>query len=99
MTVQLDDTGKAGREALETLRQMLFDEEITDSARVSAAKALLDRYSPLDDDERKRRESEERNAALIEARGLLIELAVAKSASLLGADEVAEAGTSEPTDA
>lgn len=69
-----DPSYAAGLEALEILRLMIQDEETTPAARVSAAKALLDRFAPKEDAERKRREAEERNAAIAEARCLLAEL-------------------------
>lgn len=99
MNPTTDDAAKVGQEALEMLRLMLLDDEIAPAARVSAAKVLLDRFSPQDDNETKRREAEERAAALIEARGLLIEITAAKYAGLYGEDALVEAGASEPTDA
>src|SRR5580704_15319231 len=72
------DPGQAaGQEALDILRLMIADEEVTASARVAAAKTLLDRFAPKEDAELKRREAEERAAALAEARCLLAELAAA----------------------
>lgn len=79
------DPGQAaGLEALEILRLMILDDSITAPARVSAAKALLDRFAPKDDIELKRREAEERAAAIAEARCLLAELTAAESP---GADQ------------
>ena len=74
----------AGHEALEILRLMMQDGEASDASRVSAAKALLDRFTPKDDVERKRRDEDERQAAIAEARCLLAELAAAEP---VGADE------------
>jgi hypothetical protein len=82
MTTDISATGRAGEEALETLRLMLLDDEITDASRVSAAKALLDRFLPKEDAELKRREAEERASAIAEARCLLAELAAAKLVGL-----------------
>jgi hypothetical protein len=77
-----DVTGHAGKEALEFLRLVLIDDEKVELARVSAAKALLDRFMPKEDAEVKRREAEERADALAEARCLLAEFAAAKSAGV-----------------
>jgi len=79
-----DSIQTAGLEALEILRLMLQDGDVTAAARVSAAKALLDRFTPKDDVELKRREAEERASAIAEARCLLAELAAAEP---LGADQ------------
>jgi hypothetical protein len=91
------DTGQAaGLEALETLRLMIADEDVTAAARVSAAKALLDRFSPKEDAELKRREAEERENAIADARHLLAALAAAEPARADEPDAVAansEAGT------
>jgi hypothetical protein len=73
-----DPAQAAGLEALEILRLMILDDSITAPARVSAAKALLDRFAPKDDLELKRREAEERASAIAEARCLLAELAAAE---------------------
>ena len=80
MTEPHDPTQTAGLEALELLRQMLIDDDASDASRVSAAKTLLERFSPKDDAELKRREAEERAAAIAEARYLLAELAAAQPA-------------------
>lgn len=78
MTRSIDDAARtAGLEALEILRLMIGDENVTATARVSAAKTLLDRFAPKEDAEEKQREAEERDAALAEARCLLAELAAA----------------------
>lgn len=75
-----DLTQIAGLEALEILRLMILDDNVTAAARVSAAKTLLDRYTPKEDAEQKQREAEERDAAIAEARCLLAELAAAQPA-------------------
>lgn len=80
MTTFDHQTQAAGLEALEILRLMILDDTTSPAARVAAAKALLDRYTPKEDAERQRRESEERDAALAEARCLLAELAAAQPA-------------------
>ena len=77
MTDTHDPTHAAGLEALEILRLMILNDDTTPAARVSAAKALLDRFTPKEDVELKRREAEERAAAIAEARCLLAELAAA----------------------
>ncbi len=74
-----DPNALIGREAIEALRLILLDEDSNGSSRVAAAKTLLDRFMPKDDVELKRREAEERAAALAEARCLLAEFALAKS--------------------
>lgn len=50
----------------------------SDTSRIQAAKLLLDRIVPKEDDEAKRNEVAERDAALATARGLLAEFAVIK---------------------
>jgi hypothetical protein len=80
MPEPLDPSHIAGREALEILRLMIVDENVTAAARVAAAKALLDRFTPKEDAELKRREAEERAAAIAEARCLLAELAAREPA-------------------
>ena len=77
-----DDIHAAGKEALETLRLMLMDEEVSDSARASAAKTLLERFMPKESEEERKRKAEERNAAIAEAKGILAEFTLAKSAGL-----------------
>ena len=54
----------------------------SDTARIAAAKILLERLSPKEDDEAQKREAEEREVALAEARGLLAEFAALRLASL-----------------
>ena len=64
---------------------MLYDTMMaseSDTARIQAAKVLLERIAPIEDDDARRREAEERAAAIADARCLLAELAVAKSAGL-----------------
>ena len=86
MTETYDPAQAAGLEALEILRLMITDDTVTAPARVSAAKALLDRFAPKDDSDLKRREAEERATAIAEARCLLAELA---AATPVGADQPA----------
>ncbi len=74
-----DPTQAAGQEALEILRLMITDDDVSDASRVSAAKTLLERFMPKDDAELERREADERTAAIAEARCLLAELAAAAS--------------------
>jgi hypothetical protein len=99
-----DPATAAGREALDVLRLMLEDPDVTDASRVSAAKALLDRFAPKDDAELKRREAEERAAAIAEARCLLAELAELAAAAAARADappalvEDGAAGATDSTD-
>lgn len=80
MTNTTDPAYAAGLEALDILRLMISDENVTAAARVAAAKALLDRFTPKEDAELKRREAEERATAIAEARCLLAELAAAHTA-------------------
>jgi hypothetical protein len=88
----------AGQEALEFLRLVLVDDEKVEPARVSAARALLDRFTPKEDAERKRHEAEERAAALAEAQCLLAEFAIAKSAGIHQPPALDQSGPAEPTD-
>jgi hypothetical protein len=92
-------TSNAGHEALDTLRLMLMDEEITDASRVSAAKALLDRFLPKEDTEREQREADERAAAVAEAKCLMAEFAAAKSVGFYPSVALAEKRAPEPADA
>mgnify|MGYP001551035848 CR=1 FL=1 len=97
-----DPAAAAAREALDVLRLMIEDVEVTDAARVSAAKALLDRFAPKDDAELKRREAEERAAAIADARCLLAELAelaAARTAVGDAPDALAEDGAAAAADA
>ncbi len=86
-------------EALDTLRLLLMDEDATDSSRVAAAKVLLERMSPVEDEDAKRREAEERHDALAEARCLLAEFAFAKSAGFLEPPALDQNRAAESTDA
>lgn len=83
---------------LEALLDLLHHSE-SDSARIAAAKILLERMAPAEDDEHQRREAEERDAAIAEARCLLAEFAAAKSAGLYEPAALAEISTPEPADA
>jgi hypothetical protein len=85
----------AGEEALVTLRHMIADETVPPAARVSAAKALLDRFTPKEDAELKRREAEERDNAIAEARCLLVELAARASAGFNEPPALAEDGATK----
>ena len=87
-----DPTQTAGVEALEILRLMIMDDDVTDASRVAAARALLDRFTPKEDAELKRREAEEREAAIAEARCLLAELAAALPPRAEQPDALAENG-------
>jgi len=79
-------------EVLATLRGVMESSE-SDSARIQAAKILLERLRPKEDnDELKRQEAEERDAALAEAHGLLAEFAAIKLASLHKADDLDQRG-------
>ena len=60
----------------------------SDTARIQAAKILLERLAPKEDDEARKREAEEREAALAEARGLLAEFAALRLAGLCQQGEV-----------
>ena len=101
MTETSDTTQAAGLEALEILRLMIQDHETSPAARVSAAKTLLDRYTPKEDVELKRREAEERASAIAEARCLMAELAAAEPAGLhepIALAANSEVGTDHATD-
>lgn len=63
----------------------------SDTARIQAAKILLERLAPKEDDEAKKHEAEERDRALAEARGLLAEFAALKLASLRQPDTLDQA--------
>jgi hypothetical protein len=68
----------------------------SDTARIQAAKILLERIAPKEDDEAKRNEAVERDAALAEARGLLAEFAALKLANFRlsrALDQAGEAAT------
>ncbi|MDR3424394.1 MAG: hypothetical protein P4M13_04860 [Alphaproteobacteria bacterium] len=71
----------------------------SDTARISAAKILLDRLAPKkEDDEAKRNEAAERDRALAEARALLADLAVIKLAHYRLSLTLAQAGEAAATD-
>ncbi|MDE1901672.1 MAG: hypothetical protein KGI37_08525 [Alphaproteobacteria bacterium] len=64
----------------------------SDTSRIQAAKILLERLAPKEDDETRRREADERRAALDDARGLLAEFAAVRLAGLCEPDALAESG-------
>ena len=66
-------------DVLTTLRDLMQASE-SDTARIAAAKILLERLAPKQDDEAQKHEAEERDRALAEARGLLAEFAALKLA-------------------
>jgi hypothetical protein len=68
-------------QVLETLQGLMKASE-SDTARIQAAKILLERLAPKKDDEAQKHEAAERDAALTEARGLLAEFAALKLAVL-----------------
>ena len=68
-------------QVLATLHDVLQSSE-SDTARIQAAKILLERLAPKEDDEARKREAEERDTALATARGLLAEFAALKLAML-----------------
>jgi len=72
------------KELVQVARRMLnvVDVSESDPARVSAAKLILDRFAPKEDLEQKRREAEEANDAIIEAKGILAEFAASRIAGL-----------------
>jgi hypothetical protein len=78
-------------EAVNALREALHDNEVTASS-VAAAKALLKQFAPPKTDEEQKNETEERERALTEARGLLTEIADLKLAFFRLQNEVAKAG-------
>jgi hypothetical protein len=61
-------------QVLATLHELMNASE-SDTARIQAAKILLERIAPKKDDEAQKHEAAERDAALTEARGLLTEFA------------------------
>ena len=83
-------------QVLTTLRDLMQSSE-SDTARISAAKILLERLAPKEDDEAKKREAEERDVALAQARGLLAEFAALKLAGLREPGKLDPAGAA-PTD-
>lgn len=85
-------------EALAAL-QFAMQASDSDTARIQAAKILLDRIAPKKNDEEQKHEADERDAALAEARGLLAEFAALKFAILRQSRALAqagEAGTNHP---
>ena len=80
-------------QVLATLHDLMQSSE-SDTARIQAAKILLERLAPKDDDEAQKREAEERDIALAEARGLLAEFAALKLAGLCQPGAVDHAGAS-----
>lgn len=64
-------------DVLATLLALMQDSD-SDSVRIAAAKVLLERLSPKEEDDIRQREAEERQAAIAEARCLLAELAAAR---------------------
>lgn len=68
-------------DVLATLHE-LMQASGSDTARIAAAKILLERLSPKEDDEARKREAEERETAVAEAKGLLAEFAALRLASL-----------------
>lgn len=88
----------SAEQALETLREIMLCAE-SETARLNAAKVLLERLAPKEDDESKKREAEEREAALAEARGFLAEFAALRLASLHEPRAVDQPGEAAATDA
>jgi hypothetical protein len=74
---------RAFEQTLAELFNLMLHSE-SDATRLGAAKALLERFAPREDDELRRREAEERAAAIAETRCLLAELAATR---LAGADQ------------
>jgi hypothetical protein len=85
-------------QVLATLHELMSSSG-SDTARIQAAKILLERLSPRESDEATKREQEEFEQALGEARGLLAEFAALKLAGLCQPVEMDQTGASEPTDA
>lgn len=85
-------------QALQTLREIMLAAE-SETARLNAAKALLERLAPKEDEESRKREAEEREAALAEARGFLAEFAALKLAGLHEPSAVDQPGEASATDA
>jgi hypothetical protein len=78
-------------DVLATLSDVLLSSD-SDTARIAAAKVLLERLSPKEDDEAKKHEADERDAALAQARGLLAEFAALKLAVFRQQGELDSAG-------
>ena len=75
--------------ALDALQEVVIGSE-SDAARISAAKILLERFAPKEDDDARKQEAEERDAAIAEARGLLAEFAAVKLAFIHLQNEMAD---------
>jgi hypothetical protein len=85
-------------QVLATLHE-LMQASASDTARIQAAKILLERLAPKEDDEATKRAAEERDIALAEARGLLAEFAALKLAMLRqpgAVDQASEAPADNP---
>ena len=85
-------------QVLATLHDLMQGSE-SDTARIAAAKILLERLSPKEDDETNKRAAEERDCALAEARGLLAEFAALKLAGLCEPGALDQAGATEANNA
>ncbi|HEU0117879.1 MAG TPA: hypothetical protein VFR09_04525 [Alphaproteobacteria bacterium] len=72
------DSERIAAEALESLRAMMHDGDASDSARVSAARTVFEKFANSESDEARAREKEERDAAIAEAIVLMAELADCK---------------------
>jgi hypothetical protein len=71
----------------------------SEPSRVQAAKLLFDRLVPKKEDlEQKRREADERNAAIAEAKGLLADLAASRLAGLHQPAALDQESAPEPAD-
>jgi hypothetical protein len=80
-----DDVRQWGPEVvahIQTLMYGLVAGGKSEPARVAAAKMLLERLAPREDLDQKRREAEERQDAIAEAKGLMAEFAASKHAGL-----------------
>ncbi len=71
-----------------------MQDSASNTARIQAAKILLERLAPKEDDEARKRE-----AALAEARGLLAEFAALKLASLCNPITLDQIGKTPPNNA
>lgn len=85
-----DNDAQITGEAVNALRTALTDNEATASS-VAAAKALLKQFAPPKTDEEQKNEFEERDRALVEARGLLEEFASLKRTLFRLQNEMAKA--------
>jgi hypothetical protein len=88
-------------QVVEGMMLRLMNGSESDSARIQAAKLLLERIGNVtrEDDEAQRREAEEREAAIAEARGILAEIAAARLAGVSEPPALADDGASGATDA